>query len=174
MLTEARERLLSARGGIVAPASPRPRFVDPDRLTGGDVEFEAEAAIRRMVRAEADLVRRFRAWLDPQDARLRGVVIPVGREHLRVDLYDTELDLLIEAKGAATRNCMRQAVGQLVDYRRYLSPRPRLAILLPVRPSDDLFELPNDVGIAIIWAAGHGFSDSLGGELTTRTTTRRR
>lgn len=132
------------------------------------MEVRTEAQVRQIVRIEGRLVQRFRDWLDPSGERLRTWVIPVGDDRLRTDLYDTRQNLLIEAKAAATREHLRQAVGQLVDYRRYLSPRPRLAILLPARPSADLAALPAEVDIGLIWAAGDGFEDSSGGEFVQR------
>lgn len=92
----------------------------------------------------------------------------MGSDRLRADLYDTRLQVLIEAKGATTRLCIRLAVGQLVDYRRYLSPRPRLAMLLPVAPPEDLAAIPHEVGIGLIWAVGDDFEGSIGGELINR------
>ncbi len=134
-----------------------PRLVDPENHTGDPIEVCTTGQVRRLEQVEWDLVRRYRRWLDPEGTRLRGIVIPVEDTLLRVDLYDSQLDLLIEAKADTSRNHLRQAVGQLIDYRRYLSPRPSLAILLPGRPNDDLMQLPHQAGIGLIWEENGGF-----------------
>jgi hypothetical protein len=42
---------------------------------------------------------------------------PVGEAlPLYSDLYDSQLRLIIEAKGTVTRDAIRMAVGQLLDY----------------------------------------------------------
>jgi hypothetical protein len=170
MVSAATSRLLAGgRSADVQVAPPSPRLVPPEEFTAGAVEVRTEAQIRQMVRIEGELVRRYRAWLDPSDQRLRSWLIPAGADVLRTDLYDTRLNLLIEAKAAPTRDLLRQAIGQLIDYRRYLSPRPRLAILLPERPSADLAALPGAVDIGLIWAVADGFEDSVGGQFVHRT-----
>jgi hypothetical protein len=169
MVREAVTRLTAGRILPVREvALPGARLILPEDSIAESVEVLSEASARRILRAEALLVRRYRGWLDPTGARLRAWAIPVGGDTLRTDLYDTRLHLLIEAKGAVTRHLLRQAVGQLIDYGRYLTPLPRLAILLPSEPNHDLAALPAEVGIGIIWASREMFEDSAGGELTAR------
>ena len=169
MVRDAIPRLTSGPQKVPdAPGRLGPRLVQPEEMTTDTIEVQTAAIVRRMMRAEAALVRRYRAWLDPLGIRLRAWSIPVAGETLRTDLYDTRLHLLIEAKAAATRNLLRQAVGQLVDYRRYLSPPPRLAVLLPEEPTPDLAALPPEVDIGIIWVVRDRFEDSAGGEFIER------
>lgn len=161
---EAAEHLRSARRGLPVPLrDTAPRLVLPEVSTVDAVEITTVAQLRRIVREEAALVTRFRAWLDPEGARLRAWAIPVGSESLRADLYDTATRTLIEAKASTARNFVRQAVGQLLDYRRYLSPRPELAVLLPEELNADLAALLRELGIGVIWEAGDRFLDSEGG-----------
>jgi hypothetical protein len=158
LVAESRARLTAvvAAAPTLSQVVRAPRLVDPEESRVERIEVRTEATVWEMVRAEAELVRRYRSWLDPAGTRLRGIVIPVGDENLRVDLYDTALDLLIEAKGQVTRELIRHAIGQLIDYRRYLSPRPRLAIL------------PSEAAVDMIWADSTGFTDSAGGQLVRR------
>jgi hypothetical protein len=93
---------------------------------------------RTMVRTEAKLVRRYRKWLDPTGVRLRGLVVETGDGKLRADLFDVRCHLLIEAKAGASRENIRYAIGQLLDYQRYVDPSPDLAVLLPSPPTKDL------------------------------------
>ena len=153
---------------IMYGARPAPRLVDPEAFQVDTVDLVTPATTRELQRIEGQLVRRYRAWLDPRGRRLRGLIIPAGDVTLRADLFDTELHLLIEAKGAATREHVRYAIGQLLDYRRYLMPRPALALLLPNPVEPGLAGLPGELDIGIIWAAGEGFADSVDGRLTVR------
>ena len=59
---------------------------------------------------------------------------------LRVDGWIKDGKILIEAKSSCTRNQIRLAIGQLLDYKRYLNPK-QMAILLPTKPKSDLIEL---------------------------------
>ena len=69
-------------------------------------------------------------------------------------------DLLIEAKtasdGTTGRSQIRQAIGQLYDYRFRLMPKDNvdLAILLPREPKSDIEALLNSLGIGLLWFEG--------------------
>jgi hypothetical protein len=167
-MTLAAERRLSS-GALAASEGEAggPRLVDPENHRGDPIEVSTAAQVRQVERVEAELVRRYRTWLDPDGTRLRGLVIPVDGSLLRVDLFDPQRNLLIEAKAATSRNHLRQAVGQLLDYRRYLSPRPVLAILVPLEPSQDLVRLPHELGIDLIWEEYGGFTHSTSGSPTS-------
>lgn len=75
-----------------------------------------------------------------------------------------DLDLLIEAKGSVTRENMRMALGQLIDYNRFVRAEYR-AVLVPSRPRPDLIELAETAGQAIIWPQGTGYKCSTAGLL---------
>jgi hypothetical protein len=163
---EARARLSSGRDLHEAHAPPR--LVDPEDFHVDAADVHAPAVTREMQRVEAQLVRRYGQWLDPDGTRLRGVLIPAGGVTLRADLFDTELSLLIEAKAATTREYVRYGVGQLLDYRRYLTPRPAIAFLFAGPLPAELAGLAAAADIAVIWAVGGSFTDSLGGALTAQ------
>ncbi|GAA3040768.1 hypothetical protein GCM10010464_00400 [Pseudonocardia yunnanensis] len=84
-------------------------YISPDREP-----YEAE-------RREATLVGRYRDYLQSQGhqvSRLR--VLPPGESRpLYSDLWDETTGELVEAKGTVTRDHLRQAVGQLLDYGRF-------------------------------------------------------
>ena len=118
-------------------------FISPDRE---EYEFE---------RLEAELVNRYRRFLQAQGhivSRLR--IVPAGEgAPLYSDLWDeTALDL-IEAKGNVTRDAIRLAVGQLLDYGRFVEAKKR-SVLLPSRPRDDLLSYLSSVGIDPIYQDG--------------------
>src|SRR6266511_354747 len=118
-------------------------FVTPDREP-----YELE-------RREAALVHKYREHLHRQGhqvSRLR--VVPPGESYpLYSDLWDETALELIEAKGAATRDQLRAAVGQLLDYGRFANARCR-SVLVPFRPRADLLEYLHAVGMEAIYPNG--------------------
>jgi hypothetical protein len=124
-------------------------FVDPNREP-----YEAE-------RRESKLVLDFSAYLRTKGYRVnRHRILPEGETRpLLTDLYVPDLDVLIEAKGSVTRENMRMALGQLIDYNRFVRARHQ-AVLVPSKPRADLIELANAAGQAIIWPHGNGYKCS--------------
>jgi hypothetical protein len=99
---------------------------------------------------------------------VRNRILPPGEARpLFTDLYDATLDMLVEAKGSVERNAIRMAIGQLADYRRFVSDGSpqHLVILVPREPRKDLYDLVMDQGIDLIFKSGDSFSDSTGGAL---------
>jgi hypothetical protein len=109
-------------------------------------------------RREAALVLRFRDHLlqkghDP--IRLR--VIPAGEaKPILCDLYVRDIGLLVEAKGSVERGSIRMAIGQLMDYRRFVR-EPRCALLLPELPRPDLVAMIRQAGLDLYWPEGSDF-----------------
>jgi hypothetical protein len=115
-------------------------FVTPDRDP-----YELE-------RAEASLVHRYRRHLQSRGhtvSRLR--VVPPGEgAPLYSDLWDETALELVEAKGSVTRDQLRHAVGQLLDYGRFIDAKTR-SVLVPFRPRPDLLAYLRSVGIDVIY-----------------------
>lgn len=125
-------------------------FVDPNREP-----YEAE-------RRESKLVLDFSAYLRTKGHRVnRQRILPANDETrpLLTDLYVPDLDLLIEAKGSVTRENVRMALGQLIDYNRFVGAKYR-AILVPSKPRPDLIELVKAAGQVIIWPEWNGYKCS--------------
>jgi len=58
------------------------------------------------------------------------------------------------------------AIGQLLDYKRFIDPAPKyLAVLVPEEPRQDLCDLLASQGIDHIFPTDSGFDDSTGGAL---------
>lgn len=112
--------------------------------------------------AERRLVRQYAAWLDDNDRLVRKSISIPGEGTLLTDGYDLRHGLLIEAKANADRPSLRMALGQLLDYQRYLS-RSKLAVLVPSRPPPDMLTLLRAQRVTSIWRDGRGFTDSAGG-----------
>ena len=85
-------------------------------------------------------------------SRLR--VVPAGESApLYSDLWDVTASDLIEAKGGITRNQIRNAVGQLLDYGRFVEAKSR-TVLVPSRPRPDLLAYLAAVGVSVVYPEG--------------------
>lgn len=104
-----------------------------------------------VVQSEALLAERFRAYLESQGRKvLHYKIIPQGATTLYSDLADVTCNVLYEAKGSSDRMSVRLALGQVLDYGRFVQDS-RLAVLLPEPPMADLVELleAHDVGCVV-------------------------
>jgi hypothetical protein len=122
-------------------------FVAPDRKP---YEFE---------RAEAALVLRYRRHLQSLGHRVSRLrVVPPGEgAPLYSDLWDETSLELVEAKGSVTRDQFRQAVGQLLDYARFVDAKT-CTLLAPSRPRPDLVEYVKSVGMDVVFADGEAWT----------------
>lgn len=112
-------------------------------------------------RREAVLVQQYKRYAEAQQRKLvRFRIQPKGEaKPLFTDLFDEDSNLLIEAKGTVTREAVRMALGQLLDYARFITPAPRMAVLVPSPLREDLQELLRQHKVGIIEPAGEGFSE---------------
>ncbi|GGD31416.1 hypothetical protein [Nocardioides daphniae] len=114
-----------------------------------------EATIAKKV--EAELVEDFQSWLQDQGHATRRVRIKVAGEKytLVTDTYDVTANHLFEAKANADRNSVRLAIGQLMDYMRFMpEPEPEGYILLPEAPIIDLEKLIFVAGFGYVYPEG--------------------
>jgi hypothetical protein len=122
-------------------------------------------------RKEAELVARYRRYLSNRGiAAARWLIKPSG-EHapLYTDIYDVDRAELFEAKAPASRNNIRTAIGQLLDYRRHIPvDELSLALLLPARPSGDLVDLLRSLSIACVYETNSGAFHRIGPVPTRR------
>ena len=105
-------------------------------------------------RKESQLVKRFTDYLKAQGHVVkRWKLLPPGEiSPLLTDPYDAHEKELYEAKGSASRNHVRLAVGQLLDYRRLMDEAPtKMTILLPHEPSNDLKKFIDSTGLGCVW-----------------------
>jgi hypothetical protein len=125
-------------------------FVAPSRQAG-----EAE-------RREQALVLAFRDHLlNRGHAVSRLKIWPPGEaKPLFSDLIDHTTDTLFVAKGTVERGAIRMAIGQLLDYSRFVEPSAHLAVLLPSQPRHDLRELLKTAGVDVVWRNGQKFVES--------------
>jgi hypothetical protein len=114
---------------------------------------------RTASRAEQKLVLAYKAHL-----RRKGLTVKRGRYRpageatsIASDVWVPERRLLVEAKVSDARDAIRQAIGQLYDYRRFHDD-PLLAVLLPYKPGRDRLDLLRSAGIESVWQTKTGFS----------------
>lgn len=86
---------------------------------------------------------------------------PAGESKpLLTDLYDKTRNNLVEAKGTASRDAIRMAIGQLADYLRVINPSLTSVSCCPNGPRRDLEELLISRAISSIWPTDSGFIDN--------------
>ncbi|WP_143425038.1 hypothetical protein [Geodermatophilus pulveris] len=161
LTAQARERLEAGlpSGAMQIPATAATRLVDTEQMRITETEVTYSETTRTVVRAEAQLVDRYLAWLTKKGRAMSSVLLPSESGTLRVDLFDRAQNLLIEAKAGSSREYIRYAIGQLMDYRRRISPRPNLAVLLPEAPAPDMLALLRELHISVIFEADSRFMD---------------
>lgn len=123
-------------------------------------EVECIAAVE-VTRTEAALVDRFHQYLAAKNHRVRRYrITPDGSSRfIYPDLADTTSKVLYEAKGSVDRMAIRLALGQVLDYGRYvrrLVADVKLAVLLPEHPPEDMRALleEHDVGCVVELGSG--------------------
>ncbi len=120
-----------------------------DEPTDEPRKLYTEAEERELIRQEALLVKRYRQSLDHDLNRYR-LYTPAGMI-LTIDAIDEERGLLIEAKSGIERSMLREALGQVLDYCRFMPSNPHPAILVPERPIPELLDLFHAHGITVIF-----------------------
>ena len=128
-------------------------LIDPAKKAGGTSNKSATAGTIIQHR-ESDLCNEFQKLLEKHQHEVKCIQAqPAGTSTTLIsDLYDATDHVLYEAKGCASRENIRMAIGQLFDYQRHATPaNPLLAILLPERPSSDLISLLHSLNIKIVY-----------------------
>jgi hypothetical protein len=118
-------------------------------------------------RREQTLVLQYKAWLEARGHDVgRLQIVPTGEANvIRNDVYETTRNNLVEAKGSSTRDAVRFALGQVLDYGRF-APDARRAVLVPNRPRRDLEALLTSYGVSAVWPVPGGFADNADGLFT--------
>lgn len=148
----AYERATSNHVDADAPA-PLTTTATIDPEAANRTAFERAAvdpvtAERRERRLEDQLI----AWLSDQgyEPKRQRIRIAGERASLYTDTWIPETRTLFEVKGDATRNDVRMAVAQLLDYRRHVDPPPNNAtVVVPIAPTDDVQAFVREVGLSL-------------------------
>ena len=122
--------------------------------------FETEISNRKQEekiiiseRKESKLLDQYKKYrLQNNQSALKRNRIKINSNTYWTDGWCEDEEMLIEAKSSSSRNHIRLAIGQLLDYRRHIKPRPKkLAILFPTKPQEDLIDLISELKIRLIY-----------------------
>ncbi|MCM2420117.1 restriction endonuclease [Streptomyces sp. RKAG293] len=153
-----------------APALPAPHpaidsvtDVDVEQHNTSHVTVKPSQEPREAERREALLVTAYRSYLESTGVTVKRKRISLARglKPLYTDLHNVTSNVLIEGKGSVARESIRMAIGQLFDYQRYLTPTPTLALLVPLKPDQDMIDLCSRMSIEVIWPEDNGFTSSI-------------
>ncbi|WP_371579987.1 hypothetical protein [Streptomyces sp. NBC_01314] len=127
------------------------------------MSLRSSAAAHIAVRREAELTRTYMAYLKSVGHKTGAFQIKVKglTSTLKTDLYDATEHVLYEAKGSSAREEVRMALGQILDYSRYVRTKdhpepPKRVILLPAAPDLDMFDLCKSHGVEIVYRTENG------------------
>jgi hypothetical protein len=126
---------------------------------------KTKAQVKKARKVEAKLLSDYSEWLRRNGRRLSSIKFNA----LHCDAWEKERDNLIEAKGSVSREDIRMAVGELLDYAfqgKGICERLNKAILLPGYPGDERVNWLGPLGIKIIWRKGQSFVDNANGQFT--------
>jgi uncharacterized protein len=160
-----RGRRPAARGHSQNPSSPSAKIVCAPENHQLDYKVQTRAKVIKAKKIEAGLLEDYRRWLEHQDRALSAVKYRM----LQCDAYEQARQNLIEAKSSTSREHIRMAVGQLLDYAFQGSHKfgnPHKAILLPSEPRSDIVKWLESLNIKVIWREKKAFLDNANGQFT--------
>ncbi|GAA4846383.1 hypothetical protein [Kitasatospora terrestris] len=159
---------------VVLPAPVTTRLLIPaERTTAAFTTAERHITDRTAVgpqgprtvyRREGELRTAFADFLTNRGHEVGTYQLTIKGERgtFTTDLYDATAKVLYEAKSASTRKAVREAVAQLLDYRRHIDvPDLRCAVLLPSQPSEDLRDFIAKAGLDLVFRTGDAFTGHL-------------
>ena len=122
----------------------------PAEQTRAEIVHRAETAAMETTRTERQLEDRLREALYVD---LRLAIQPAGSSTtLYTDVWDPDERELFEVKSSASRQSIRMAVGQLLDYRRYIAgDEPKCVVVIPEDPGEDLRQFVLGVGMDLMF-----------------------
>jgi hypothetical protein len=132
-----------------------------------DFLVRSKKLMRRARKNEELLLIAYRNWLDSHGRKLRSA--KYGK--LQCDAFEERRRNLIEAKSSASREHIRMAVGQLLDYAFQIRKQFRdvnMAVLLPRKPDWHTVDWLPKLKIAVIWREKSAFLDNAKGKFTGR------
>lgn len=147
------------------PESQDPRIAASPGNYQLDYKVRTKSQVIRAKKTEAELLQRYRGWLNQQQRKLQTAIY----KELQCDGFEEERRNLIEAKSSTSREHVRMAVGQLLDYTfqgRKKFGDPRMAILVPEKPDPNVVEWLKPLEISLIWREKGNFLDDANGQFT--------
>jgi len=147
--------------------NPKPSVViDPPEEHKSGYEYQPKSEVIKADQIEDGLFRGYQQWLRKKGRKLRTIKY---NWRLQCDGYEEDRRNLIEAKASVSRENIRMAVGQLLDY-SFLGNEKfgdlHKAILLPKKPNLDLEKWLHHLHIGIVWREGEKFRDNADGQFS--------
>jgi hypothetical protein len=140
--------------------------IDPPEKHKSGYEYQPKSDLIKADQIEDELFRGYQHWLEKKGRKLQTIKY---NWRLQCDGYEEQRRNLIEAKASVSRENIRMAVGQLLDY-SFLGNEEfgelNKAILLPKRPNLDLEKWLHHLHISIIWRDGELFQDNANGQFS--------
>jgi hypothetical protein len=137
----------------------------PEKHRSG-YEYQPKSDLIKADQIEDELFRGYQHWLEKKGHKLQTIEY---NWRLQCDGYEEQRRNLIEAKASVSRENIRMAVGQLLDY-SFLGNEKfgelNKAILLPKKPNLDLEKWLHHLHISIIWRGGELFHDNANGQFS--------
>ncbi|WP_238419507.1 hypothetical protein [Gordonia sp. 'Campus'] len=137
-----------------APSAQTQTATSTLRPVNGNVaevfEITTDRSTAERLRREADLQERYRQHLLARGHEVMRYEIrtPSGAV-LATDLHDITDDDLIEVKSSVDRETMRLALGQILDYARFVNPKRR-TLLVPEMPPHEMADLFSTLAIRVV------------------------
>lgn len=159
---EITDPVVTVPAPVALPQQSGAKVKKTERHSTAETIADIPAGQRKVLRREGELVEAFKEYLAAAGHETHSFQITIKGEPgaLVPDLYDATDHVLYEAKGLTTRTNVRMAIGQLADYRRHIPHREnlRVAVLLPSEPTDDVRNLLETEGVALIYQIDDGFA----------------
>jgi hypothetical protein len=139
------------------------QLVDSPKHHQLDYVIQSRVQTKRAKKDEARLLMAYRRWLRRQGRIL--VAAKYGK--LQCDAFERARCNLIEAKSSTSREHIRMAVGQLLDYAFQIEGKlgkPHMAVLLPREPEQNLVNWLPQLNISLVWRKNRAFLDNANGQ----------
>ena len=135
-------------------------WIPPEYTDISPVQLSKVAA--NIVRDEFKLQSEFGLFLLDQGHNVLSFdfKLPGANGTLKPDFWIKDLGLIVEAKPSISREHIRMAIGQVLDYvhlAAQLGLQMKPAVLLPSLPSNDLVDLIQELGIQLIYKSDMKF-----------------
>ena len=167
----AREAKQNSGKDFLARAEPKDQnskdtqIVDSPRHHQLDYIVRSKRQVKTAKKSEARLLMGYSRWLKRQGRTL--ATAKSGK--LQCDGFEKDRRNLIEAKSSISREHIRMAVGQLLDYTFQIETKfgkTNMAILLPREPERNSVNWLLQLNISLIWRDKAAFLDNANGQFT--------
>jgi len=127
--------------------------IPPAASESDSAEFDRITTVP-IIQREGQLRAQFEEYLQvTHKHKVAYYEIPTPTTVIYSDTADLTAQIIYEAKGSAERMAVRLAIGQVLDYGRYVEGA-RLALLLPEAPAPDMLPLLEFLGIGCVVKSG--------------------